>query len=81
MVERPGRFLFAHLTMWLNNKAMLANAGAGGVCYPEFVPFNVNKTRCHVSIYVLQGLSLSPQVSYKFHQQRDDPVNGNDCVF
>ena len=78
---KAGGFSFAQLTSWLNSKAMLANAGAGGVCYPDFVPFNVDETRCHVRIYVLQGLSPSPQVSYKFHRQCDDPVNGNDYVF
>ena len=32
-------------------------------------------------IYVLQGLSPSPRVEYKFHRQIDDPVNGNDYVY
>ena len=78
---KPGGFLFAHLTTWLNSKAMLANAGPSGVCYPDFVPFEVDETRYHVGIYVLQGCSPSPHVSYKFRQQRDDPVNGNNYVF
>ena len=30
---KAGGFLFAQLTTWLNSKAMLANAGEGGVCY------------------------------------------------
>ena len=64
---KAGGFSFANLTLWLNNKSMLANAGISGVCYPDFVPFNVDETRCHVGIYVLQGLSPSPQVKYKFH--------------
>ena len=32
-------------------------------------------------IYVLQGLSPSPRVEYKFHRLIDDPVNGNDYVY
>ena len=34
----------------------------------------------HISLYLLQGLSPSPQVEMKFKSQVEDPVNGNDLV-
>ena len=34
----------------------------------------------HIGLYLLQGLSPSPQVELKFHSQSEDPVNGNDFV-
>ena len=78
---RPGSFSFANLTSWTNTKAVLANAGENGTTYPDFVPFDVDELRSHVGLYVLQGLSPSPRIEYKFKRQCDDPVNGNDYVW
>ena len=69
-----------NLMSWTNSKAMLANTGENGITYKDFTPFNADELRCHVGIYVLQGLSLSPRVEYKFNCQCDDPVNGNDYI-
>ena len=74
-------FSFANLTSWANTKAIIANAGPDGVTYRDFFPFDVEELRSHVGIYVLQGLSPSPRVEYKFHRQIYDPVNGNDYVY
>ena len=35
----------------------------------------------HMGLYVLQGVSPSPQVEMKFCSQNEDPVNGNDLCF
>ena len=74
-------FSFANLTSWTNTKAILANAGPNGITYRDFVPFDVEELRSHFGIYVLQGLSPSPRVEYKFRRQIEDPVNGNDYVY
>ena len=78
--NKEASFPFVNLTSWTNSKAMLANTGENGITYKDFTPFNADELRCHVGIYVLQGLSLSPRVEYKFNCQCDDPVNGNDYI-
>jgi hypothetical protein len=34
----------------------------------------------HLGLYILNGLSPSPQVEMKFRSQSQDPVNGNDLA-
>jgi hypothetical protein len=38
------------------------------------------EVRNYLALYILQGLSPSPQVKQKFQTQSVDPVNGNDMV-
>ncbi|OEU12697.1 hypothetical protein FRACYDRAFT_243954 [Fragilariopsis cylindrus CCMP1102] len=76
-----GGFSFLNLTKWTNTKAMNADAGKDGSTYKDFVPFSVRELRSHFGLYVLQGLSPSPRVEYKFKPQTADPVNGNDYVY
>ncbi len=62
-------------------KALLANAGE--VIYASsggFKPFTPTEVRNFLALYILQGLSPSPQVKQKFQPQSVDPVNGNDMV-
>jgi hypothetical protein len=66
---------------WTNLKAALADAGTGGSYYPDFKPFKTKELRQHLGLYVLQGLSPSPQIEQKFRTQELDPVNGNDYVY
>jgi len=60
---------------------MLANTGPGGTTYPDFTPFDVDKIRCHVGIYILQGSLPSPRIEYKFNCQCDNPAESNDYVW
>ena len=65
------------LTTWTNTKAMLCNAGVGGGMYKDFKPFTIAETRAQLAVYLLQGLSPSPQLEMKFLSQDEDPVNGS----
>ena len=75
--QQPSFVLF---TKWTNMKAMLAGAGSGGVLYPTWQPFAVEEIRSHLGLYILNGLSPSPRVEYKFRPQSVDEVHGNDFV-
>jgi len=46
--------------------------------YPEFQPFTPVEVRQFLALYILQGLSPSPQNKMKFWLHHDDPVNSND---
>ena len=57
----------------------MQNAGLGGK-YSDFKDFTLDELMKHTSLYLLQGLSPSPQIEIKFKLQDEDPVNGNDLV-
>jgi hypothetical protein len=67
-------------TSYTNVKALKANAGNKGRIYPDFIPFKPDELRQHIGVYILHGLSPSPQLTMKFQSQNVDPVNGNDFV-
>ena len=57
------------------------SAGVGSTMYiDDWKPFTVNELRQHFGLYVLQGLSPSPRVEYKFKPQRRDGIGGNDMI-
>ena len=64
---------------WTNTKARMLNAGLGGK-YNDYVDFTLDELMQHTALYLVQGLSPSPQVAMKFESQVDDPINGNDLV-
>ena len=66
------------LTTWTNIKALLCNAGKGGGAYSRFVSFTIPDVAKHLGLYILNGISPTPQVELKFASQLEDPVNGND---
>ena len=68
-----------HALSWTNLRAMMENGGLGGK-YKDFKHFTLHELMKHIGLYLLQGLSPSPQVEMKFHSQSEDPVNGNDFV-
>ena len=68
----------ADWTTYTNTRALLSNAGQQGHLYPEFQPFSPADIKQFVTLYILQGLSPSPQIKMKFQPQHEDPVNGND---
>lgn len=76
--EYPSIELF---TSWTNKKAILANAGKGGSCYPTFTAFTVKEIRQHLGLYILNGLCPSPRIELKFKPQREDELHGNDFVY
>ena len=76
----PSVCTISDFTTWTNKKAFLCNAGEGGSLYPRWTPFSLDEVARHLGLYILQGLSPSPQIEMKFVSQKDDPVNGNDFV-
>jgi hypothetical protein len=77
----PESFSIHNMMQWTNLKAVLADAGSGGSYYPNFKPFKTKEIRQHLGLYILQGLSPSPQIEQKFRHQESDPVNGNDYAY
>ena len=68
----------ADFTSFTNKKAYLYNAGSGGTQYPDFKEFSVDEIIQHLGVYILNGLSPSPQVEMKFDSQKKNPTNGSD---
>ena len=77
----PDVVSLSDFTSWTNTKAVMENAGPGGVVYPEYVPFTNDELMQHLGLYIVQGLSPSPQVSMKFQSPTSNPVNGSQLVY
>jgi hypothetical protein len=67
-MARPESFSIHSMMQWTNLKAVLADAGSGGSYYPNFKSFRTKEIRQHLGLYILQGLSPSPQ---KIEQKSD----------
>ena len=72
-------FSMEKVLSWTNLRALIDNASLGGK-YKDFTNFTLDEIMRHVGLYLLQGLSPSPQIEMKFTPQHEDPVNGNDFV-
>lgn len=48
---------------YTNSKAMMMNAGKKGGMYPEFEPFLPTEIKLFIGLYLLNGLSPSPQLN------------------
>ena len=53
-------------TSWLNTKAMMLGAGKRGGKYKDSADFTKSEVMKHLSVYLLHGISPSPQVELKF---------------
>ena len=73
--------IFNDWISWTNANGILTNCGAVGGLYPTWKPFSIKEIQQFVGVYILDGLSISPQIQYKFKSQRQDPVNGNDLCY
>jgi hypothetical protein len=64
-------------TTYTNLRAVLMNAGStfysGG-----FTPFTPHEINNFLALYILQGLSPSPQIKMKLVPQSVDKINSND---
>mmetsp|Transcript_11360 Transcript_11360/g.16534 ORF Transcript_11360/g.16534 Transcript_11360/m.16534 type:complete len:156 (+) Transcript_11360:872-1339(+) len=70
------QFLIEEWCTFTNLKAVLGNAGDGGCKYNNFEPFTVCEIQKILGVYILNGLSPSPQVEHKLKPQSKDPING-----
>jgi hypothetical protein len=68
----------AEWTVYSNTKALISNAGQPGNLYPDWKPFMVTEIKKFIGLYILQGLSPSPQVKIKFKPQSIYAINGSD---
>jgi len=59
---------------WTNLRALIDNANLGGK-YKDFTKFTLDEIMRHIGLYLLQGLSPSPQIEMKFTLQHKNPVN------
>jgi hypothetical protein len=63
-------------------KAMLACAGKEGAIHErDWKPFTMKELRQHLGLYILNGLSPSPHVEWKFKPQSADATHGSDFVY
>jgi hypothetical protein len=67
-------------TSYTNLRAILMNAGSS-IYAGQFKPFTPQEIRRFLALYILQGLSPSPQIKMKFVPQAVDKINGNDMCF
>ena len=59
---------------WTNQKAISCSAGVPGGVYPSFTTFSYLEIEHFLGLYILQGLTPSPQIEMKFYSQQMDPV-------
>ena len=69
--------VFSSWTAWTNAKAVLGNFGDIDGQYPGFTSFKIREVRRFIGLLILNGLNVSPRLEYKFKNQDQDPVNGN----
>ena len=74
--DKNGVTSIADFTSFTNKKAYMYNVGSGGNQYPDFKEFSVDEIMQHLGVYILNGLSPSPQVKMKFDSQKKNPTNG-----
>ena len=79
--DKNGVTSIANFTSFTNKKVYLYNAGSGGTQYPDFKEFSVDEIMQHLGVYILNGLSLSPQAEMKFDLQKKNPTNGSDFCY
>ena len=71
----------AEFTSSTNKKAILSNAGQKGEQYAHFQPFSVDEAMKHLDVYMINGVSPSPQVAFKFESQSLNSTNDNDICY
>ena len=77
--DRRTKFAMSNWAAYSNAKALLANAGEDGHIYAEkykaLTPFDINKV---IGVYIIDGLSPSPQLGWKMQPQSKQPSHGCD---
>ena len=63
------------LTSWKNAKEMIDNTRKKGGRYNRFIDFSKTELMQHLLLYLLHGISPSPQVETKFTNHTIEPVN------
>ena len=71
---------FQKLAQWKNMNSEIEVAGPADVCYQDSKPFTLQNIHQHVSLYILRGISTSPQVEIKLKQQHVYKVHVDDFI-
>ena len=75
------KFSVSIWTGYSNAKAMLCNAGELGSIYVgKFRPFKNDDIMAMLSIYIIDDLAPSPQLTQKMQSQECQPTHGNDQI-
>jgi Transposase IS4 len=78
--QESGKFHTNAWSKFTNMKAQFSYAGTKD-CYPEYnKPFSPREIEQHIAIYILNGLSPSPNVEMKFSSHEQDPIQGNNLI-
>jgi len=62
---------------YTNTRAAIKTVGSS-LYKGQFKPFTAIEIRQFIALYILQGLSPSPQIKMKFNPQAVDKINGKD---
>ena len=79
--DNNGVTSIANFNSFTNKKSYLYSAGSGGTQYPYFKELCVDEIMQNLGVYILNGLSPSPQVDMKFDSKKKNPTNGSDFCY
>ena len=79
--DKNGVTSIADFTSFTNKKAYLYNAGSGGTQYLDFKELSVDEIMQHLGVYILNGISPSPQVEMNFDSQKNNPTDGSNFCY
>ena len=74
-------FAVSNWTAYSNTKAIMCNAGEPGSIYAgKFKPFKNEDISAMLGMYIIDGLTPSPQLTWKMQDQERQPTHGNDRI-
>ena len=74
-------FAVSNWTAYSNTKAIMCNAGEPGSIYAgKFKPFKNEDISAMLGVYIIDGLTPSPQLTWKMQDQERQPTHGNDRI-
>ncbi len=79
--DKESKFAISNWTIYSNLKAVMCNAGEEGHIFAnKLKPFENANILKMLGVYVLDGLSPSPQLVRKMQPQSKEPTHGNDLI-
>ncbi len=79
--DKKTKFSISNWTIYSNLKAVMCNAGQEGHIFADkFKSFENEDIFKMLGVYLLDGLSPSPQLTKKMQPQEKEPTHGNDLI-
>jgi hypothetical protein len=79
--NKTNKFAVLNWTAYSNAKAMMCNAGEPGSIYAgKFKPFKNDNISAMLGVYIIDGLTPSPQLMWKMQVQERQPTHGNNRI-